>query len=254
MILKWSFVHNPCFYSNFNVTLELLYSTVTFLLGYELDDNIFSIGIGIDVKNTNWNWNLHGKHELELELELIRKTRIGIDSKNRNWNWNEKIRIGIRIGIDSKNTNLFENFAEGDELELELIWKTRIGIGIDSKNRQELELLGNSEINSDFWIGWQMKIHLTFPSLFSRSIPSNNIQSRVNHFDSAAHPWTGNETGKLHFSRQHLAVNFWRFAAIIFLRDIKYQFTVEKTPILVFKSNQNCAKFITKSCHMCFHR
>jgi hypothetical protein len=24
---------------------------------YELDNNIFSIGIGIDVKNTNWNWN-----------------------------------------------------------------------------------------------------------------------------------------------------------------------------------------------------
>jgi hypothetical protein len=39
---------------------------------YELDDNIFSIGIGIDVKHTNWNLNLHGKHELELELQ--RKT------------------------------------------------------------------------------------------------------------------------------------------------------------------------------------
>jgi hypothetical protein len=40
---------------------------------YELDDNIFSIGIGIDVKHANWN--LHGKHELE--LKLIRKTGIG---------------------------------------------------------------------------------------------------------------------------------------------------------------------------------
>jgi hypothetical protein len=49
---------------------------------YELDDNIFSIGIGIDVKHTNRN--LHGKHE----LELIRETGIGIgiDSKNTNWN------------------------------------------------------------------------------------------------------------------------------------------------------------------------
>jgi hypothetical protein len=28
-------VHNPCFYSNFNVTLESLYSTVTFLLGQQ---------------------------------------------------------------------------------------------------------------------------------------------------------------------------------------------------------------------------
>jgi hypothetical protein len=54
---------------------------------YELDDNIFSIGIGIDVKNTNWN--SHGKHE----LELIRKTGIGIgiDSKT-----------GIGIGTREK--------------------------------------------------------------------------------------------------------------------------------------------------------
>jgi hypothetical protein len=45
-------VHNPCFYSTFNVTLESLYSTVTFLLDGKFNE-VFDIQLGGDLETQN---------------------------------------------------------------------------------------------------------------------------------------------------------------------------------------------------------
>jgi hypothetical protein len=69
-------VHNPCFYSNINVTLESLYSTVTFLLGEVLvakKSGINTRSFGRTKKKSFQNEQRFQKHEV-----LVRKPKVSV--------------------------------------------------------------------------------------------------------------------------------------------------------------------------------